>query len=296
VENFSPGTLHKLGLDYDSLRRTKPELIMVSGSAYGQTGPRAQSWGVDGTSAALCSRTWLTGWPDRAPVLPSAVPYADALVPQFMITALCAALVRQQQTGAGCYIDAAMYEISVQQMTRALIASQLGAALHRAGNRDSAVWHQGVYPARGDDRWIAISLFDRQDYDRLTTLFGGEWPDPEYAPDAFDERLAQHTRALDDFALMQRLQTTGIAAGVVQDIDDVLERDPQLRARPAWVALEHPILGAFEHQTTPHHLARTPARLAPAPRLGQHDAHVCRELLGLSAEHYAELVAADVFT
>ena len=68
VENFSPGTMAKLGLDYDTLVRRNPSLVMVSGSVYGQTGPLAQEWGVDGTGAALSGRTYLTGWADRGPV------------------------------------------------------------------------------------------------------------------------------------------------------------------------------------------------------------------------------------
>jgi crotonobetainyl-CoA:carnitine CoA-transferase CaiB-like acyl-CoA transferase len=299
VENFSPGTLQKLGLDYESLKLRRPDLIMASASAYGQTGPLAQSWGVDGTSAAMSARTWLTGWGDRSPLTPGAVPYADVVVPQLMVAAIGAALARKRRTGQGCYVDASMYEISVQQMQHALIDAQLGRPRVRSGNRDRDVWHQGVYPARGVDRWIAISLFDRKDYQRLLECLGGAWPDAaamerasDEAREAFECRLAERTLARDDFEWMAQLQAAGIAAGVVQDIADVLERDPQLRARPAWVTLDHAVLGAFEHQSVPYHLARTPATPAPAPRIGEHTEQVCLELLGLSAQRLRELLEA----
>ena len=84
VENFSPGTMAKLGLDYEQLVKRNPGVIMVSGSVFGQTGPLAQEWGVDGTGAALSGRTYLTGWPDRDPVTPGAVPYGDVIVPYVM--------------------------------------------------------------------------------------------------------------------------------------------------------------------------------------------------------------------
>ena len=117
VENFSPGTMAKLGLDYASLVKVNPGLIMVSGSVYGQTGPLAQEWGVDGTGAALSGRTYLTGWPDRDPVIPGAVPYGDVIVPYCMAAAVCAALQYRRESGcvartSGC----SMYEICVQQM------------------------------------------------------------------------------------------------------------------------------------------------------------------------------------
>jgi crotonobetainyl-CoA:carnitine CoA-transferase CaiB-like acyl-CoA transferase len=299
VENFSPGTLQKLGLDYEALKQRRPDLIMVSASAYGQTGPLAQSWGVDGTSAAMSARTWLTGWEDRPPVTPGAVPYADVVVPQFMVAGIGAALLRKNRTGQGAYIDVSMYEISVHQMARALVAEQLGNPLARSGNREREVWHQGVYPACGVDRWIAVSWFDREDYRRCMDVLGGVWPDPSEMEraevrDAFDRQFAARTRELDDFAWMQKLQAADIAAGVVQDIADVLERDPQLRARPAWVMLGHSVLGAFEHQTVPYHLDRTPARPLPAPRIGEHTEWVCRELCRLSEQQYRALVEAGV--
>ena len=297
VENFSPGTLDKLGLSYNMLRQRRPDLIMISASAYGQSGPLKHSWGVDGTSAARSGRTLLSGWPDRDPVLPGAVPYADAVVPQFMVAALGGALTRRRRTGQGAYFDISMYEISAHQMTRALIASQLGAAVGRTGNRDPEVWHQGVYETRGEERFIAISLFDHQDYARLRQLTPGRpWPEPAAASsEQLDAELAALTRDEDAHELMHRLQAAGIAAGVVQDIADILEHDPQLRARPAWVKLDHAKLGPFEHQTTPYHLERTPGRPTAAPLLGEHSEHVCTHLLGLSPECFRDLRDAGVF-
>jgi crotonobetainyl-CoA:carnitine CoA-transferase CaiB-like acyl-CoA transferase len=302
VENFSPGTLDTLGLDYATLVRRHPTLIMVSGSAYGQTGPLAQSWGVDGTSAALSARTWLSGWPDRAPVLPAAVPYADAVVPQFMVTAIAAAVRQRRRTGRGAYIDVSMYEISVQQMTRALLDAQLGRPPQRSGNRDAGVWHQGVYPASGDDRFIAISLFDRDDYAKLIEIAPGAWPEVAAVESGDDEVLARvdaglaaYTCQHEEFALMCSLQAAGIAAGVVQDVEDVLQRDPQLRCRPAFARIDHSLLGPFEHQTTPYHLARTPGRMSRAPSLGEHTGHVCLEILGLDPALYEALSDAGLF-
>jgi crotonobetainyl-CoA:carnitine CoA-transferase CaiB-like acyl-CoA transferase len=302
VENFSPGTLHKLGLDYASLQRRRPGLIMISASAYGQTGPLAREWGVDGTSAALSGRVALTGFADRAPVTPGALPYADAVVPQFMVAALLAALHERRRSGAGRYLDVAMYEIAVQQMRRALLAAESGRPLRRAGNRDPSVLLQGVYPARGSDRWIAISLFDAADWSRFTSLLGGAWPDASVLPDAADEtldaldrRIGEYTARHQELELMHRLQAAGIAAGAVQDASDVLEHDPQLRARGTFVPLAHPVLGEFAHQASPYRLSRTAAELRPAPLLGQHDEAVCCGLLGFRTDTYASLRAAGLF-
>jgi crotonobetainyl-CoA:carnitine CoA-transferase CaiB-like acyl-CoA transferase len=160
VENFSPGTMDKLGLGYSTLATDHPGLVMASGSVYGQTGPLAQEWGVDGTGGALSGRTFLTGWGDRDPVVPGAVPYGDVIVPYVIAAGVIAGICYRLRGGRGCHIDASMYEICVQQMADAVAAAQRGPLPVRTGNTDPAVLLQDVYPARGHDRWVAISAFD----------------------------------------------------------------------------------------------------------------------------------------
>ena len=113
-----------------------PGLVMASGSVYGQTGPLAHEWGVDGTGGALSGRTYLTGWPDRDPVVPGSVPYGDVIVPYVIAACVVASLIHRQRGGRGCHIDASMYEICVQQMSDAIVEAQVGPAPQRAGNAD----------------------------------------------------------------------------------------------------------------------------------------------------------------
>ena len=126
---------------------------MLSGSVYGQTGPLAREWGVDGTGAALSGRLHLTGWPDRPPVTPSAVPYGDVVLPPYMAAAAAAALDHRRRTGEGVHIDASMYEVCVQQMAGAILEAQLEGPPQRMGNAQRDVAFQGVFPTRGEDRW-----------------------------------------------------------------------------------------------------------------------------------------------
>ncbi len=278
VENFSPGTMDKLGLGYASLAARNPGVVMASGSVYGQTGPLAQEWGVDGTGGALSGRTWLTGWPDRDPVVPGAVPYGDVIVPYVMAACLIAGLAHRRQGGRGCHIDASMYEICVQQMHAAFVAAQRGQPLRRAGNADPDVHHQEVYPARGEDRWVAIMLRDAAQAQRLDQLAGGQ-------------PVAQWTRGQDAAELAAKLQAEGIAAGVVQDIEE-LWQDVALRARGALVELPHPHLGPFGHVRTPISLSREPAVPYRAPKLGEHGREVALSIANLDESQYAAVVAA----
>jgi benzylsuccinate CoA-transferase BbsF subunit len=113
--------------------------------------------------------------------------------------------------------------------------------------------------------------------------------------DAIDRRLSVFTAQADAFELMVRLQARGIAAGVVQDMEELCERDPQLEAREALVMLDHARLGRFGHQVAPYRLSRTPSRMSPAPGLGQHTESICREILAMSQASFEALKADGLF-
>jgi crotonobetainyl-CoA:carnitine CoA-transferase CaiB-like acyl-CoA transferase len=292
VENFSPGTMHKLGLDYARLVERNPSIVMVSGSVFGQTGPLAQEWGVDGTGAALSGRTLLTGWPDRPPVIPSAVPYGDVIVPYVMAASVAAALSHRRTTGVGCHIDASMYEICVQQMADAIAAAARGVTATREGNRDARVFHQGVYRTRGVDHWLAITLHSEAEWHALRSH--AQLTDSADLDDR-DENLTAWTQDQDASELATQLQALGIAAGVVQDIEDLMERDPQLAVRGALIPLEHPLLGKFGHARTPISFSRSPVEAFRAPSLGEHGHQIASELCGLTPERIADLELLGVF-
>jgi len=281
MENFSPGTMDKLGLGYPQLAERHPSIVMASGSVYGQTGPLAGEWGVDGTGGALSGRTWMTGWADRDPLVPGAVPYGDVIVPYVLAACIAAALAQRRKQGQGCHVDASMYEICVQQMRRAIICAQQGTPPRRLGNSDPGVLQQDVYPARGEDRWVAISVFDATQKATLDKLAGGR-------------ALADWTREQDERELVDRLQAAGIAAGVLQDIEDLMEHDEPLRARGALVELPHPKLGPFGHVRTPISFSRDRQQPYRAPGMGEHNAEVIRGAAGLDAQRLAELEAAGV--
>jgi crotonobetainyl-CoA:carnitine CoA-transferase CaiB-like acyl-CoA transferase len=280
VENFSPGTMKKLGLDYDALAARNPGIVMVSGSVYGQTGPLAQEWGVDGTGGALSGRTYMTGYPDRDPVIPGAVPYGDVIVPYVMAGHVAAALQHRRETGHGCHIDASMYEICVQQM-RGFLAAQRGERLQRLGNADPGVAWQGLLQAAGDDRWVAITLFDETDRQRFEAIAGS---DP-----------AAWCATREDHAIAAQLQAAGLAAGVVQDAEDMIEHDPQLKGREVLVMLDHPLLGPFGHIATPIRFSRDRPSPFRAPRMGEHTQEIAGALCGLSPERIAHFAEEGVF-
>ncbi len=304
LENFSPGTMDKLGLGYAAMRALKPSIILASGSVFGQTGPQRHYWGVDSTGAAASSRMFMTGWPDRGPVLPSA-PYGDCLLPCFLATGLLGALDHRDRSGEGCHIDGSMFEVLVQQMLPEIVAQQLqGGHAQRRGSRAPGTAPHGVYPCEGRERWIAIEAGGDTQWaalrstlgdpailadDRFRTLSGRQ-----RHQDVLDAALLDCTRSRDAYALMETLQAAGVAAGVVQFAGDTLERDPQLRERGFVQTVDHPLLGAFEHLASPIRLSDTPQRVRPAPRFGEHTRPLCRDVLNLDDATIDELEHSQV--
>ena len=174
-----------------------------------------------------------------------------------------------------------MYEICVQQMRPSLVAAQAGERPQRAGNSDPAVYFQDVFPAAGEDRWVALSLADEAEMKRLRALTGDE--------------ISDWTSAREDHAIVAELQALGFAAGVVQDSEDLIERDPQLAERGALVTLDHPLLGPFGHIATPIRFSHDELRPYRAPRMGEHVNEVAGSICGLDARRIEELRTMGVF-
>jgi crotonobetainyl-CoA:carnitine CoA-transferase CaiB-like acyl-CoA transferase len=225
-------------------------------------------------------------------VIPSAVPYGDVIVPYVMAAAVAAALNHRRSTGSGCHIDASMYEICVQQMAEAIAAAAHEQSTSRSGNRDPGVYHQGVYRARGIDRWVAITLHSENDWH--TVRSHAHLADAT-SPDERDTQLSSWTRDLEDAEIASQLQSLGIAAGAVQDIEDLMERDAQIAARGALVKLEHPLLGAFGHMRTPMSFSTSKVEPFRAPSLGEHSHHIAATVCGLSPERITELESLGLF-
>ena len=175
-----------------------------------------------------------------------------------------------------------MYEICVQQMRDALLAEQRGNRPERTGNDAPESFRQDVYPCAGDDRWIAIRCADATRWQALCGLAGGE-------------DIAGWTAGQDAHALTELLQAAGIAAGALQDMEDLIDGDTALLDRGALVTLDHPLLGAFGHVRTPVSFSRDTVAPYRAPGLGEHGQKIAAEIAGLSPERIGELAAAGVF-
>jgi benzylsuccinate CoA-transferase BbsF subunit len=302
-ENYAPGVMEKLGLGAERVRALNPEIVMASGCLFGQTGPQRHYPGFGGQGSAISGFNHLTGWPDG----PAHGPYAtitDSLSPRYVAVAIAAALWRRRRGGGGATLDLSQIEAAVYSLSEVVVRfSANGEVATRRGNRDEWTAPHGVYPCRGEDRWIAIATRDEADWQRLVGALGHpEWAgDPRFADvasrlahqDALDEALAGATRERERYALMHALQAAGVEAGVVQDFDDLLA-DPQLAHRGHWVPLTHVHLGTLQFDRSGFRLsAGSGALTRPGPNLGQHNREVLRDVLGLDDAEIERLVADE---
>ncbi|HLY37136.1 MAG TPA: CoA transferase [Candidatus Binatia bacterium] len=304
AENFAPGAMAKWGLDYASLVKDRPDLVMISTCLNGQTGPERHYPGFGGQGSALAGFNHLTGWPDREPVGPFGT-ITDSLSPRFAALLLASALLHRARTGEGQHIDLAQVEGGIVCLAEAIVTyTANGEILARMGDRSRHAAPHGVFPCAGNDRWVAIAVHDDDDWRRLVQAIGA----PAWANDSalatvegrlacvddVERGLAEWTRGQSRRDVAARLQAAGIDAAPVEDFAD-LHEDPQLAHRGHFRPVEHAVLG--RHPVETHAMrfsAMAPEIRLPAPRLGEHTEQVLRELLGIPADECARLKDAGV--
>ncbi len=304
-ESFTPGTMAKLGLSYEDLKKVKPDIIMMSSCLNGQTGPYATLAGFGTMGAQLAGFGELAGWPDRPPAGPAGA-YTDYVVPKFEVAALLAALEHRRRTGEGQYIDFSQAEASIHFLGPAMLDYLVNGRLwERRGNASPWFAPHGVYPVAGEDRWVAITCLDDTQWGGLCRAMGrNDWAsDPQLATvegrlarrDELDAAIAEWTRGQDAEEVERTLVQHGVPVHRAAGSADAFA-DPQLAHRGHFVTVSHPELGPVPIENARFLLSRTPPVVRwPGNTFGQHNETVLREILGLSDEEVVEYVAGGAF-
>jgi benzylsuccinate CoA-transferase BbsF subunit len=253
--------------------------------------------------AALTGLQHLTGLPGREPI-GTGTNYPDHIPnPCHAAFAVLAALHYRRKTGFGQYIDMAQTEPTIALLGPALLDVTVnGHDPQAAGNDEPGAAPHGAYPCQGADRWITICVMNEAQWQGLVEAIGApEWARAEKWMHAsarwedrrqIDDRLAEETRRFAAADLMRALQRRRVPAGLVQDAEDIVSRDPQLTHRGHWLRLNHPEMGETIYNAAPFRLSRSAATdPKPAPLLGEHTDEVLRDVLGLSNAEIADLKA-----
>src|SRR5262245_42940378 len=299
VENFRPGTLTKLGLDYATLAPTHPRLVYCAISGYGHTGPRHREAGYDAVMQGAGGLMSITGTPDSPPVR-LGVAIADIVSGMFAAQGITAALFARERSGRGQEVDIAMLDSVVALLSyQAGIYFATNTAPKRMGNRHPTIVPYETFPASdgvfvlavgNDDQWgrfcevAGLERDERFATNRLRVV------NYEQLKPLLDSALRAHPRAY----WIEKLTKAGVPCGSVRDLHEVFT-DPQVIARHMVAELEHATLGALKLVGTPLKFSETPGAIRTAPPvLGQQTDAVLANDLGYSADEIAALRAQSV--
>lgn len=303
TEAYRPAVLGNLGLEYESLKKIKEDIILVSFPALGTHGQWSQYSGYGMSVIQLSGQHAINGYPGdiRSPGTPN----IDAPVGVFGALAILMALAHRDASGEGQWVDMAQTEAAGSMFGPYVINASVNPEEEREwrrwGDRHPVYAPQGVYPCEGEDNWIAISIRDDEDWRRFGKAIG----DPSWGREArfstlsmrrahhdeLDVLISRHTATRDRFDLMEELQSARIPAAAALRPSEVMggERSPFNGQGFIW-ELDHPVVGTKRYAGSPLRFSATPGRIRrAAPTLGEHNREVLMGELGLSEDEVKEL-------
>jgi benzylsuccinate CoA-transferase BbsF subunit len=308
TNNFAAGVMDRLGLGYEELRKSKPDIIMITMSGYGETGPFRDYVAYGPSQVPLSGLSALTGY-QGGPPMHAGFSYGDPNGGVHGAFAVLAALYHRARTGEGQHIDLSQWEASVAMVGEGVLDYQMnGREPERIGNRDHWMAPHGVFrckdraekvAGREFDMWVSIVVAGDAEWQRLAAAIGRPelGADPRFATlaarksneDELEAIITQWTSARFAREAEEALQKAGVAAAILSTNKDIGD-DPQLNDRHFFVELEHPEVGVRKHTGPPWRMDRTPSEVKrPAPQIGQHTDEVLTRVLGCSAEEIAKL-------
>jgi len=303
AESFRAGVMKRLGLGFDELREVKPDIVLLSLSSCGQSGPDSHFAGYAPLFGAWGGLGWMTGYSDGPPVEMRHVMDHSAGI--HAAVAIMAALHQRRRTGKAQHVDVAAREVASAMIGDALILASLGLTPARPGNSHLSMAPHGVYPTRQPDRWLTLAVRNDAEWGALARELDqpAAASDPRYATGAarlrhreeLDVLLAQWLAGLEADATAERLQRAGVCAHVSWSMQDIA-RDPHLRERGATTEVSAPGIPPRLAVGAPARFSKTSEvgirRLTPT--LGEDEEYVFGELLGLSTAQRADLERREV--
>ena len=309
IENFSPGVMQRLGLDYETLSRDNPRLVMASITSNGQTGPlrdlRAYAPSIGALSGLDSTMGYEASGGEGGRPLGLKHAYADLCGALHAVFGITSALHQRTRTGRGQYIDVSMLRATVATMGAGLMEYELtGRVPQPRGNFDPVMAPYDNYPCQGDDEWVSVAVRTEEEWRGLVNAMGSPaWADEPIFASRYsrlnhrrelDARLSEWTKAQTAWDAAELLQANGVAAFPVLDAEGRLF-NPHFQERGLYSEIEHPALGAEPVFNLMWQLSRTPPRIQRhAPLLGEHNSEVFCGLLGLQEAEVSRLQEEQV--
>jgi benzylsuccinate CoA-transferase BbsF subunit len=307
LQNQRPGLMKSMGLGYEELRKVKEDIILIDVSIAGQEGPWTGTGGWGGNAMAQTGHLYLYAHPGGEPLMPGFTATTDVIIPLYQVMAGIAALAYRRRTGKGQHIDIAQLEPAVYSLGPGLLDYAVNNRIQQPmGNRDPRGAPHNAFRCQGEDKWCAIAVFSDEEWESFCRVIGDpKWTkSPKFATlsarkeneDELEKLVNEWTINYPAKEVMVMMQEAGLAAGVLQTTEDIVDYDPQVKARELLPMRHHPVMGDCLHARWPFIMSKTPAEIRTTPCLGEHNRYVCTEILGMSDEEFAELVDSEVIS
>jgi crotonobetainyl-CoA:carnitine CoA-transferase CaiB-like acyl-CoA transferase len=292
--------MKRLGLGFDELREAKPDIVLLSLSSCGQSGPDSHFAGYAPLFGAWGGLGWMSGYSDGPPVEMRHV--MDHSAGMHAAVATLAALHQRRRTGRAQHVDLAAREVASAMIGDALVLASVGTTPLRPGNGDLGMAPHGVYATSQADRWLTLAVRKDTEWQALARVLGQDG-DPRFitAPgrlahrEELDRLVTQWLASCNADETAARLQQAGVCAHVSWNMQDIAS-DPHLREREALTEVSAPDIPKRLAVGAPARFGRTDdvgiRRLTPT--LGQDEDYVFGELLGLNSAQRADLEAREV--
>jgi len=305
VENMAPGTIERLGLSYDEVKRLNPGIIYCQIKGFGEGSPYEKSLAFDMIAQAAGGMTSTTGYSDRAPVKPG-TSFGDTGTGMLMAISILGALYKRQRTGEGRRLQVAMQDAMIHYMRVPFSRTQSsGKAVLREGTDRSVAGGlvpNALYPCKpggpNDYVYIFCSRANPEHWQRLLTVMGREdlKGDPRFEtqaarterPAEVDALISEWTRKHTKEEAMKLIGAAVVPAGAVFDTLELMN-DPSLSKRGIMQTIEHPTTGKVKMPTWPVRFDGQPAKVKPSPVLGEHISNVLSSWLGMDDKQISAL-------
>jgi benzylsuccinate CoA-transferase BbsF subunit len=282
AESFTPGKMKKWGLDYENVVKVRPDIIYVSTSQTGGSGPLAKFSGFGVHAAAMAGITHITGWPDKGPT-PVPMAFSDPLGARFVAISILSAMEYRRRTGKGQHMEISQWESSLHNISPILMDYMInGRTMLRCGNTLPCAAPHNVYLCKGDDRWCAITVMNDAQWEAFCQIISQDWTsDTKFSTLLsrkkneleLDRLINGWTAKFTPEEIEKRLQQVGVPCHIVENIEDNYN-DPQLR-----------------HHTYHKHgfkLSKTEGTWFAGPALGEHNEYVLKEVLGMTDDEITD--------
>lgn len=304
VENLSPGSMERMGLGYEDLKKINPLIIYATIKGFGSYGPYSTYKSFDMIAQATGGSFSMTGEADGPPMKPGPT-LGDTGTGIHTAAGILAAYVDRMTHGRGQKVEVSMQD-SVVNFCRVKIRETYatGEAAARYGNRTPQVAPANIFPCKpggpNDYVYIYVMPTTQSMWDNLLRVMGREelLDDERYSDitqlyqytDEIEAMVSEWTKRYTKYEVMDMLGKAGVPCGACLDSKEILE-DPHLRARGMIVDVEHPTRGKFAMPACPIQMSESPVEVQPSPLLGQHNSEIYAKLLGLSGEELTALQA-----